>query len=413
MRNGSRGRARQVWVLSPVDGPQLALCLLLCIGQVSAAAQDDKAKAAGIEKARKAAGKLLCARKYKEAAEAYDKLVPQARALGDPALLTSCLMGHMNSCARSRRFEDAIASAAECMKPTGDEEQKSWIVAQCRYFHAHALYCLKRKEEAREAFVSFFNDYRGDSGARKAQQYAMGVWPRWGPELIGLDKAIEVHRQNLVNIFLRPEVGAPTRHTYQRGLVEMLLKAKRTEDALAEAKLYFYIAPLDDRYTQEAIRWISSALKACDGTIHRLNQFLSFQRYGPAGQDGKPGTDDDLKNVLPSVEVATTPERDQMLQDVLDKQPDDYRGHRLRGYVYLFMDKPKEAVAEFKLAYQLCPVEEKAVQQAVDDAAVGLRAYHGTVLAAQEFLEFQQYGPNGGDGKKGTEDDIEDPLKEF
>ena len=111
--------------------------------------------------------------------------------------------------------------------------------------------------------------------------------------------------------------------------------------------------------------------------------------------------------------MATTPERDQMLQAILDKQPDDHRGHRLRGYVYLFMDKPKEAVAEFKLAYQLCPVEEKAVQQAVDDAAVGLRAYHGTVLAAQKFLEFQQYGPNGADGKKGTEDDIDDPLKAF
>ena len=102
-----------------------------------------------------------------------------------------------------------------------------------------------------------------------------------------------------------------------------------------------------------------------------------------------------------------------MLQEVLDKQPDDHRGHRMRGYVYLFMDKPREAVAEFKLAYQLCPVEEKAVQRAVDDAAVALRAYHGTVLAAQEFLEFQQYGPNGPDGKKGTDDDIVDPLKEF
>ena len=353
-------------------------------------------------------------RKYKEAAAIMDGVLPQSRELGDARVHSFCLLEHAYNCCYCNRYEDALKSARECVELYGEADQRLlYSVSLCDYFAVYALRGLKRKDEAAEAVLAMFEKYRGNPWARKGLQYAMIAWPQWGPELLGWERAIEVHRENLVNIFIRPQTDAPGKGRYQRGMVEMLLRARRAADALGEAKLYFYVAPLDDKSSQEAIRWLSTAFKAHDGTIHRLNRFLSYQRYGPAGPDGQVGTDDDLENVLATTEVPSTPERDQMLQQILDRQPDDYRGHRLRGYVYLFMDKPKEAVAESKLAYQLCPVEEKAVQQAVDDAATGLRASHGTALAAQEFLEFQQHGPNGPDGKKGTDDDINDPLKEF
>jgi len=353
-------------------------------------------------------------RKYKEAAAIMDGVLPRSRELGDANLHSFCLLEHAYNCCYCNRHEDALKSARECRELYGEAgERLLYSVSLCDYFAVYALRGLKRKDEAAEAVLAMFEKYRGNPWARKGLQYAMIAWPRWGPELLGWERAIEVHRENLVNIFVQPQTDAPGKARYQRGMMEMLFRARRAADALGEAKLYFYVAPLDDKSSQEAIRWLSIALKAHDGTIHRLNQLLSYQRHGPAGSDGQLGTDDDLRNVLATIKVPSTPERDQMLQEILDRQADDYRGHRLRGFVYLFMDKPKEAVAEFKLAYQLCPVEEKAVQQAVDDAAIGLRAYHGTGLAAQEFLEFQQHGPNGPDGKKGTDDDIADPLKEF
>jgi len=32
-------------------------------------------------------------------------------------------------------------------------------------------------------------------------------------------------------------------------------------------------------------------------------------------------------------------------------------------------------------------------------------------LAGQQFMDYQKFGPEGRDGKKGTEDDLADPLK--
>ena len=376
----------------------------------------EESREAALGKARAKALSLFSARKAEEAVKVLDGIVGEAKTLEDAKVAAEILCSHAYVCGQVKRHEDALASAQECIRRFKAAEQSAVIfnVSQCEFFAARALRELKRKKEALAMILNLFDKYRADTRARLGLRLAMNNWSRWGPEFVGLDEAIKVHQQNVGNALLGFRTGGgPTPMLYQLGMVQMCRKAKNVERLLAEAKLYYYLVPLNDAHTKEAIRYLTTTLKAHDGTIHRVNQFLNYQRYGPVGQDGKADTADDLKNVLPEIEVPTTPERDKALQEALDRQPDNYRGHGMRGYAYLFMDKPKEGMAEFKIAYQQCPLEEAPVQQAVDDDALGLRAYHGTALAAQRFLEFQEYGPNGADGKKGTEDDIDDPLKEF
>ena len=43
---------------------------------------------------------------------------------------------------------------------------------------------------------------------------------------------------------------------------------------------------------------IAIGLKALNGTPVGMDAFVAFQRYGPNGPDGKPGTADDLKDPL-------------------------------------------------------------------------------------------------------------------
>ena len=43
--------------------------------------------------------------------------------------------------------------------------------------------------------------------------------------------------------------------------------------------------------------------------------------------------------------------------------------------------------------------------------AAALNARHGHTLAGERFMAYQKYGPEGRDGKKGTADDLANPLK--
>ena len=377
------------------------------------AGAEQKAPSAEVTKAVEQASSFMKTQKRKEAAEILDKVIPEVVASGDQALITRALVNHAWACLYLKRYEDVIRSTEECVRLCGDYERGQGSMAHAENFAALARMRLQRKEEALAAYRACFEKYRGKSLAQSPMLSCMSAWMSYGPQLTTVDEVLEVHRANVVNLFSGSYSTSAAMARYQKGLVQLLVKARRADEALGEAKLYYHVAPIDDKSSKQAVSYLSMAFKAQDGSIHRLNKFLNFQRFGPHGPDGDAGTDDDLKNPLDTVEIPCSPERVKLLTELMEQLPDDHKGHRIRGYAYLFLEKPKEAVAEFKLAYQLCPVEEKAVQQAVDDAAIGLKAYHGTVLAAQRFLEYQEYGASGPDGQAGTDDDIEDPLKDF
>ena len=188
---------------------------------------------------------------------------------------------------------------------------------------------------------------------------------------------------------------------------------RKGAEALVAAKVYWNICSMDEKEISKAMDMVGRCFKVKDGSVARLNKFLQFQKSGVAGEDGKTGTEDDLTDPLAEITMPENPERDKTYQQTMVGQPDTLLGYRTKGYVYLLWDKPKNALSEFKRAYEACPIDEKSIQATVNDITVGLKALNGTVLGSQEFLEYQKHGPNGPDGRPGTKDDLVNPLKDY
>ncbi len=173
------------------------------------------------------------------------------------------------------------------------------------------------------------------------------------------------------------------------------------------------------RTLTEAANEIAVAMKAIDGHVHRANQYLLYQRYGPAGEDGKPDTDDDLTNPLKELpedywkkHAPPDPDLDAKFQAAIGEQEDTMQGHRARGYLYLAWGKPDKAMAEMKAAYRLCPLRQNDLLRAITDIAVAIKGVDGDIFRANRYLLYMKHGPKGKDGIAGNEDDLKNPLGE-
>ena len=162
---------------------------------------------------------------------------------------------------------------------------------------------------------------------------------------------------------------------------------------------------------------IASALKAIDGHVHRANRFLRHQRYGPAGEDGKPGTEDDLTNPLHELpadywkkHASADKQLDAAFQAAIDKEPTTVEGHRARGRLYLAWGKPDKGLEEMQAAFKLAPGTRRELVRAITDVAVAIKAQDVDTVRANQYLLYQKYGPKGEDGRPGTDDDLTDPL---
>lgn len=187
----------------------------------------------------------------------------------------------------------------------------------------------------------------------------------------------------------------------------------RHDEALAAARAAYGITGFQSTtatYFARAVAVVAHALRGRDGHLVSGNAFRTYQVYGPAGPDRKPGTPDDIANPLAGVKPKPEPELDRLFQAALDRQPPTLKGWRARAWVYLLWSKPKEALGAFKHAFALCPLDSQTIARAAQDIALGLKALRATPVGMEDFAQFQRYGPNGPDRKKGTRDDLEDPL---
>jgi hypothetical protein len=157
-------------------------------------------------------------------------------------------------------------------------------------------------------------------------------------------------------------------------------------------------------------------LEAVDGNRDRIGQFLLFQKYGPAGPDGRVGTEDDVKNILEGIQPPADAARQAALDVSLGYYVWDlpsYDQQRKKGYLLLLTGQPKQALVAFQKEYSTCPVADaKALGNATDDILRALKAITGNLQAGERFLAFQKYGAAGPDGQAGTGDDLKDPVEE-
>ena len=191
-----------------------------------------------------------------------------------------------------------------------------------------------------------------------------------------------------------------------------LIDAGQADEALAAAKVAYAVAPNTEQEVTKAVDLVMLALKARYGTLAVANRYADFQAFGPNGKDGKTGTEDDLRDPLADVHVSLPSEADALFKKTLDGLPSGLAGLRTRGYLYLYWGKPDLALKEFAEQYRRSPMAQGEMTRAVDDLIVGLRAVTGHTLFGERFVDYQQFGPMGKDGKLGTGDDLADPVEE-
>jgi len=155
---------------------------------------------------------------------------------------------------------------------------------------------------------------------------------------------------------------------------------------------------------------IAEILRSIDGHVARANQVINFQRYGPNGEDGKPGTPDDLQDQLAAVPRPAYTERERAFAGARKAAGDTAQASRFRALTYIYTGHPKEALQCYLDAFARATGDDyKAIAQ--DLIVIGARAVRGHAVGLKGFADYMNFGPAGEDGKPGTPDDLKNPFE--
>ena len=198
---------------------------------------------------------------------------------------------------------------------------------------------------------------------------------------------------------------------YQPCVVKLLTLGEQPQHALQEARVLYYGCA--DNALPAAAEAVAFAFKVTDQNLARANAFLRFARYGAAGEDGKLGTTDDVKNPFDDVPPLKDEGRSKAVGDLIRGLARDWSGYKKMGELQIYLDQPADAFKAFKTSFQLCPMSTNELQ-AVTDALSGL-VIRGTGDRglADSLVQHLMFGEAGPDGRKGTADDLKDPSAEI
>jgi len=220
------------------------------------------------------------------------------------------------------------------------------------------------------------------------------------------DKAILRFRQ----IIAVDPTDAANAFPAQSAIVKTLLHAGKYREALGEAKIYFGLCSHNAKLCPTAMQLVAQCLKARDGHLFTGDAFYKYQKFGPLGEDKKPGTEDDLGNPLAAVSLYEDAPRAELYGKAVEQTPEDLQGFRRRGFYYLYLDEPVKALNEFRQAFEQCDMANAALEAAARDIVLAFNSKDAYVLAGEPWLAYQKHGQAGPDGKIGTPDDLKDPL---
>jgi tetratricopeptide (TPR) repeat protein len=253
-----------------------------------------------------------------------------------------------------------------------------------KYAEARALCAQAEKAEREERDRQFWVVALGDTFADEGKY----------------DEALAAYER----VFLEVNKASDLWALAQRKIADAYFKSGKPLDAVKAMHVVIDITT-DLNQLGDAVKQTAEMLKAIDNSLARANQLIQFQRFGPAGEDGKGG----LTSPLAEIGYLQNPQRDKALAAMREKAGDSAAAMRLRAYSYMYCGQPKQALRCFLDAFGRCSMEE--FQRYGDELVlVGVRALRGHPVGLEEFYTFVNYGPPGPDGKSGTGDDLQDPF---
>ena len=222
-----------------------------------------------------------------------------------------------------------------------------------------------------------------------------------------LDEACFLHRVAVAEAIRINGTG----DTYQPDMVRLLVRRGKLEEALQEARVYYYTCA--ESGLLPAVNLVGTSFKTLDGNLIRANRFLKFVKFGPNGEDGRPGSQDELADVLKEVPAIRDERRNQMYRNMLAKVSSDYLGYRRQGQIHLYLDAPGAAFQAYKKSFEMCPLTEAELQAAADILTGFVVRATRDIRLAETLVDYVMLGTAGKDGKDGTPDDLKDPSDEI
>lgn len=342
---------------------------------------------------------LRDSKKYPEYYATAQKALKLAQ--GNLQLEINALWQMQEAAGRMKNEEKRAQAFLDSLKPKYREFLRSNDVEYRISLYADSLMRMKRYSQARDFLKKEIPNCQNQE---PAQQWAMKIAnslydeKKYPEAFVAYEKVITEH----------PNVTREWRGAQNRR-VECLMNQKKFKEALQEQRIVF-----DDSNHEGDVRWaierFGHLFWEIDKNNDRTDELYKFQVYGPAGEDKKPGTADDLKNPILKIPYPKNSNRRKILSKVIAESGDSSEEARLRGMRFLYMGQPKAAALHFLDALKRYTGKEFN-KPVIDLVLKGIRGIKGDSHSVPNATNFIIYGPAGKDGQKGTADDAKNPFK--
>jgi tetratricopeptide (TPR) repeat protein len=294
----------------------------------------------------------------------------------------------------------AQAALARLVDPRLLATMAVWERAPWQERYGEVLRKQKKYAEARE-FYRKCDEGEKDPRRRQRVRILLGDL---AVETKEYDQALEAYDRVFVDEPTVPDFWIEA----QEKIADTLKARGDFAGALKAARISLDSAGDGSYILREALR-MAEMLKAIDKHLGRANALILFQKFGPAGEDGKLGTGDDLTNPLVEGGYPSYPQREKAFEAARKAAGDDAEASRYRATTFLYSGRPKDALRLYLDALARCRLDEYP-RYAREAVTMGVRAVQGHACGLERFYDYLAYGPAGPDGKLNTADDLKDPF---
>jgi tetratricopeptide (TPR) repeat protein len=338
----------------------------------------------------------------KDLARLYEEATQWLHLLDDDPRAPDALWLMVETSWRSERYAQCLQDARRLL---ADFPQAG--VWQSRAVHQRIVECLRKLDKPAEVRTLYEQWAKDDPDAYFRQRWSLEAARCYAAEkdapgaLAAYRRVITGHCGENISEFW---------YESQSRIVDLLAESGDLTAALREARV-----SLDaSRPASIAgeIRRISDLFNRLDKDRTRGDQFAAYQFYGPAGEDGQSGTDDDLSDPLAELGYPPGADRQEAFSKVFAQLGPTAAASYQRAMMCLYAGQPRPAFCWFRDALRRGE-SGKFGEYATALVFNGLRAVRGHAAGLAPAAEYVLYGPAGKDGQPQTDDDLPDPFAPY